>query len=435
MVQKEKFAAAAAGARRQGSQNQTVMATVNQARGKNMQTIKNINTKGKRVLIRVDFNVPLNEKQQVQDDTRIKAVLPTLQYALDQGAKLILASHLGRPKGRRVPELSLTPVAERLGQLLGRAVAMAPDCIGTDVQQLTAAMGPGEVVLLENLRYHPEETNNDSGFAQALAALCDVYVNDAFAVSHRANASVEAVVAHAPQAAAGLLLEKELTYVGQAIASPARPLGAIIGGAKISSKLKALQNIVARVDKLLIGGAMANTFLKSTGLQIGKSHAEDELQAEAAGLIQEAHRRGVRLYLPLDVVVAPDLDPQAPTKIVTAQEIPAQWMALDIGPATARLYDVAMDDLKTVVWNGPMGVFEMDAFSRGTLAVAHSVGAVHALTIVGGGDTDAALHKAGETENISYISTGGGAFLAMLEGATLPAVAALEKVCAAGRPS
>jgi phosphoglycerate kinase len=391
-----------------------------------MKTIKDIDITEKRVLFRVDFNVPLDEHQNITDDTRIRSVIPTLRYALDHRARLVVASHLGRPKGRPVPAMSLAPVAKRLARLLEKEVAMAPDCIGGPVTDMVGRMAPGDVVLLENLRFHPEEQMNDSGFAADLAALCDVYINDAFAVSHRENASVAAIVGHAPVAAGGFLLQTELDYFRRAMANPHRPLVAIVGGAKISSKLGALENMLQHVDKIIIGGAMANTFLVAAGCGIGNSKVEDDLVPTAAAVMKNAAERGIRFYLPVDVVAADRFDPRAEIKIVPAQEIPDQWVAMDIGPATSQLYAEALYDAKTIVWNGPMGVFEIDAFSRGTMAMVRSVAGSYALTIVGGGDTDVAVHKAGESERMTYISTGGGAFLALMEGKTLPAVAALE---------
>jgi phosphoglycerate kinase len=381
-----------------------------------MKTIKDIDLSGKRVLCRVDFNVPLDDQRQITDDARIRGVLPTLAYILSHGGALILASHLGRPKGKVVPEMSLLPAAKHLENLLGKPVKMAPDCIGADVSALAAAMAPGEVLLLENLRFHAAEQKNDDAFAAALAGLCDVYVNDAFAVSHRADASVEAITRHAPVSAAGFLLEREMAYFKKAMAAPQRPLVAVIGGAKVSSKLAALNNMLDHVDKILIGGAMANTFLKAKGLGVGKSKVEEELIETAAAMMKRAAEKGIHFYLPVDAVTAAEFNEKATIRIV-----------LDIGPATSLLYAQALYDAKTIVWNGPMGVFEMAPFSRGTMAMASSIANAHALTIVGGGDTDAALHQAGETDRVSYVSTGGGAFLSLLEGNSLPAVSALEE--------
>ncbi|MDZ7580222.1 MAG: phosphoglycerate kinase [Deltaproteobacteria bacterium] len=391
-----------------------------------MKTIRDIDISGKRVFIRVDFNVPLDRQQRITDDSRIRAALPTIVYAREKRAKLILASHLGRPKGKPVQEFSLSPVAERLGDLLDTNVRMAKDCVGEAVAPLIAGMEPGDVVLLENLRFHAEEQENDDDFAHSLAAMCDVYINDAFAVSHRANASVVAITKFAPISGAGLLLKKEIDYISKAMADPRRPMAAIVGGVKVSSKLAALHNMLQHVDTVIVGGAMANTFLKSMGYAVGKSRVEEDRVAAAGEVMKMAAEKGVRFYLPVDVVVAPEPEAETPAKIVTAQEIPRDWMALDIGPATALLFREALQDVRTVVWNGPMGMFEIDAFSRGTTSMAAGVAAAHALTIVGGGDTVAAVNMAGETDRVAFISTGGGAFLEMLEGKTLPAVAALE---------
>jgi len=391
-----------------------------------MKTIKDIDISDKRVFFRVDFNVPMDEHQNITDDSRIRAVLPTLEYALDHNSKLIIASHLGRPKGKPVPELSLSPVAKRLGRLLRKEVIMTTDCIGPEIKALVEKMKTGDIVLLENLRFHPEEKNNDDAFAKALAELCEVYINDAFAVSHRVHASVVAITKYAPVSGAGFLLQKELNYFKRAMADPQRPVVAIIGGAKVSSKLGALENILHHVDKIIIGGAMANTFLKSSGYDLGKSKIEIDLVESAATIMRKAAESGIKFYLPVDAVVASHFDARAEIKIVPIQEIPSEWMIMDIGPATSRLYAEVLYDAKTIIWNGPMGVFEMDAFSRGTFAMANSVANSYALSIVGGGDTDVAVHESGETDRITYISTGGGAFLALLEGKVLPAVAALD---------
>ena len=391
-----------------------------------MKSIKEIDITNKRVFIRVDFNVPMDDQQNIVDDTRIRAVLPTLRYALDNQTKLIIASHMGRPKGRKSHELSLKPIAKRLGRLLEKDVKMANDCIGPDVKSLISAMKAGDVVLLENLRFHREEQKNNNKFAKELASLCDIYVNDAFAVSHRVNASVVAITKYAPVSVAGFLLQKEIGHFSKIMTNPQRPLIAIIGGAKVSDKLMALDNMLDHVDKFIIGGAMANTFLKSKGYEVGKSIIEKDLVEPARSIMKKAAKRKVKFYLPVDAVVARRFDPEAQTKVVPIQEIPENWMALDIGPATSLLFSEVLHNAKTVIWNGPMGVFEIDSFSRGTIAMVHSVANCYALTIVGGGDTDVAIHKEGATNRITYISTGGGAFLTMLEGKTLPAVAALE---------
>lgn len=388
--------------------------------------IDEIPLKGQRVLIRVDFNVPMDSYCNIADDNRIRAVLPTINHALDEGAKLILCSHLGRPKGQKTAKFSLRPVSRRLSRLLHKEVKMAPNCVGTQVQGMVEAMADGDVILLENLRFHEGETKNDPEFAAQLAGLADVYVNDAFAVSHRAHASVVGVPALVSTCSAGFLMKRELATFHQAMEDPVRPLIAIIGGSKVSGKLGALKNILSKVDKMLIGGAMANTFLLAQGLDVGRSLAEPDLEESAMGLLGEARGRGVKLYLPVDCVVADRMDPNAETKIVPTQEVPPGWLILDIGPATVALFREALHNGRTIIWNGPMGAFEMDAFSRGTLAIVRAVASSHALTIIGGGDTDVAVHRAGEVDNISYISTGGGAFLALLEGQELPGIAALK---------
>jgi phosphoglycerate kinase len=389
-----------------------------------MRTVKDIDISGKAVLFRVDFNVPLDSNQDITDDTRIRAALPSLKYALEQNAKLIICSHLGRPKGKIASEFSLSPAAKHLGSLLGKDVKLAPDCIGEQVKELISGMQNKDVLVLENLRFHSEEQKNEYEFAKNLASLCDVYVNDAFAVSHRAHASVVAITKFVSTAVAGLLLKTELDYLEKIMNHPQRPLVAVVGGAKISSKLGALENMLQNVDKVIIGGAMANTFLKSAGVEIGNSKLEQELVETAGALMKKAAGYGIKFYIPVDVVVADNFDSKA--KIVPVQEIPKDQMALDIGPATSLLYSESLHDAKTIVWNGPMGAFEKEPFSKGTLDMAHSVANSEAMTVTGGGDTDAAIHISGEAGRISYISTGGGAFLSVLEGKTLPAVAALE---------
>jgi len=392
-----------------------------------LKTIKDINLSGKRVFIRVDFNVPLDEKLNITDDTRISFALSSLKYAIENKAKLIIASHLGRPKGKVSPQFSLLPVAKRLSSYLDKEVKMAPDCIGSDVDSLISSMSEADVLLLENLRFHPEEEKNDDNFAKELAKLCDIYVNDAFAVSHRANASVAAITEHAPVSVAGFLLEKELEYFKKAMTTPKRPLVAVVGGAKVSSKLAALENMILRVDKLIIGGAMANTFLKSQGIDVGDSKVEEDLLEVAASIMKKALKKGVKFYLPVDGIVADSFSPDAATKIVPVAKIPAKWMMLDIGPESSLLFSKALKDAETIIWNGPLGAFEMEAFAKGTMSMANDLANSKALTIVGGGDTDSAVHKAGKAGSITFISTGGGAFLELLEGKTLPAVAALVK--------
>ena len=391
-----------------------------------MRNIRDLDIKEKKVLIRVDFNVPLDEQGNITDDTRIRGVLPTINYCLDEHAKVIIISHLGRPDGQRQAKFSLAPVAKRLSRLLEKEVKLAPDCIGPEVEAMVGKMAFGDVLLLENLRFHTEEKKNEPAFSRQLAKLADVYVNDAFAVAHRAHASVVGVVEFFPASAAGFLLQKEMDYFRRSVSDPSRPLVAIIGGAKVSSKLGALRNMIDRVDKMIIGGAMANTFLKAQGYEVGTSRVEDDLLETANELVAKAQKQGVKLYLPVDCIVADRFDPKAETKRTTAQEVPKSWMILDIGPASTVLFGEALEDARTIIWNGPMGAFEMDAFSRGTMAMVQKLATSHALTIVGGGDTDVAVHRAGESSNISYISTGGGAFLMLMEGKVLPGVAALE---------
>jgi phosphoglycerate kinase len=393
-----------------------------------VRSIKDIEVSGKKVLMRVDFNVPFDENGNITDDIRIREVLPTLRYVLEKGGILILMSHLGRPKGKKNPEFTLSPVAAYLDAIFKGRVKMAPDCIGPEVKKMVDALQPGDILLLENLRFYPGEEKNDDAFAKELASLCDIYVNNAFAVSHRAHASVSAITKYAPQSVAGFLLITELEYFHAAMENPRRPLVAVVGGAKVSSKLGALKNMLNRVDKLIIGGAMANTFLKSQGFAVGKSLVEEELVPEAAEILQQAVQKGVTVYLPVDVVVAAQIDAKAESKIVPIQEIPSDWIALDIGPASSRLFAEALDDAKTIVWNGPMGMFEMDAFSQGTVSMVYSIASAHALTIVGGGDTDVAVHSTGQADRFSYISTGGGAFLYLMEGKILPGVAALDNL-------
>ena len=383
--------------------------------------------KEKRVLIRVDFNVPLDENQNITDDTRIRAVLPTINYALDFNAKVVIASHLGRPKGERNPKYSMAPAAKRLSRLLDKEVTLAPDCIGEDVTAILSGMKPGDIVMLENLRFHPGEEKNDGEFAKTLANHCDIYVNDAFAVSHRAHASVEAITNYVPVVVAGFLMKNEMSFFERAMKNPMRPLVAILGGAKVSGKIEVIDNLLNKVDKIIVGGGMAFTFLKALGYNVGKSLVEEQLLDTALDAYKKAREKGIKFYLPVDCVVADQFNPGAETKVTTIQEIPQDWMALDIGPATLTLFTEAIQNAKTIIWNGPMGVFEMDAFSRGTFAMVSAVANSYALTIVGGGDTDVAVHRAGEFAKISYISTGGGAFLELLEGKVLPGIKVLEE--------
>jgi len=381
---------------------------------------------GKKVFIRVDFNVPQDDQGNITEDTRIVGAVQTIRYAMEKGAKVVLASHLGRPKGEKKMKYSMEPAAARLSELLGKKVQQASDCFGPDVDKLIDAMQSGDVVMLENVRFYPGEEANDADFANKLANGCDVFINDAFAVSHRAHASVEAITKIIPVVAAGFLMRNELTYFDKAMSNPVRPLVAILGGAKVSGKLEVLQKLVSKVDKVVIGGGMAFTFLKAMGYNVGKSLVEDELVPVAIKIMADAKENGVKFYLPIDCVVADKFDAKATNFITPVQEIPEGWMALDIGPASATLFAESLRDAKTVIWNGPMGVFEMDAFARGTFAVAEAVGNAYATTIIGGGDTDSAVRKAGIESKVSYISTGGGAFLELLEGKTLPGVNALD---------
>lgn len=383
--------------------------------------------KGKKVFIRVDFNVPQDENGNITEDTRIAGAVPTIRYAVEQGAKVILASHLGRPKGEKKAKYTMAPAAARLAELLGVKVTQAPDCFGPEVSAMIDAMNPGEVVMLENVRFYPGEEKNDAEFARQLANGCEIYVNDAFAVSHRAHASVEAITRVIPVVAAGFLVRDEMTFFDKAMQNPVRPLVAILGGAKVSGKLEVLEQLINKVDKVVIGGGMAFTFLKAIGHSVGKSLVEDDLIPTAIKIMEQAREKGVKFYIPVDCVVADAFDAAAVNFVTPVQEIPEGWMALDIGPASAALFAETLRDAKTVIWNGPMGVFEMDAFSRGTFAVADAVGNAFATTIIGGGDTDSAVRKAGVENKVSYISTGGGAFLELLEGKILPGVKALDK--------
>lgn len=390
-----------------------------------LKSIDEIDLNGKRVFVRVDFNVPLDEEGNILDDRRIRSVLPTLNHALDAGAKVIVASHLGRPKGQRMEAYSMAPCARRLGRLLSKDVSLAPDCVGSEVESLVEKMSAGDVVLLENLRFHKAETDNDLTFAQALARLCDVYINDGFAVGHRVNASVVAITRYVKECGAGFLMKKELKTFSQVLENPARPLVAVLGGAKAADKVRAVSHLVDRADKVIIGGAIGFTFLKAQGVDTGRSLVELDLVPVADQILQKARDKHVKFYLPVDCVVASEKNSTVPTLLRPVQEIPNGWMGLDIGPASVALFSEAMEDAQTIVWNGPMGVYEIDRFTRGTFALVRKVAGTYAFSVLGGGDLDVAVHLTGEADNISYISTGGGAFVELLSGKTLPAIQAL----------
>jgi phosphoglycerate kinase len=388
-------------------------------------TIKDLDLNGRRAFVRVDFNVPI-KNGRITDETRITASLPTIQYALEHGATVILASHLGRPKGKRQPEMSLRPVAERLGELLERPVVFTEDCVGDEARAGVARAGKGGVVLLENLRFHPEEEKNDSAFARELASLADTYVNDAFGAAHRAHASTEGIVHHVKQAAAGLLMEAELEHLGRVLESPVRPFVAVLGGAKVSDKIEVIENLLPRLDALVIGGAMAYTFFLSRGVPTGKSLVEPDRVDSARDVEAQASTRRLTFELPVDHVVTTKIEAGAPSETIEIGDPRiGDRIGVDIGPKTTARYGDVIRDAKTVVWNGPMGVFEIDAFAKGTLGVANAVAAVEGTTIIGGGDSIAAVKKAGVADRMTHISTGGGASLEFLGGRTLPGVAVL----------
>ncbi|HEV8474672.1 MAG TPA: phosphoglycerate kinase [Methylomirabilota bacterium] len=388
-------------------------------------TIEQLPMAGRRVFVRADLNVPL-DGATVTDDTRLQAVLPTLRYALDGGAAVVLASHLGRPKGAPDPTYSLAPVAERLAALLARAVPLAPDCVGEATRALAQGLKPGNILLLENLRFHPEEEKNDDAFAKALAELADCYVNDAFAAAHRAHASIAAITRHLQPAAAGLLMQRELQALGRILEAPARPLVAVLGGAKVSDKVGLVEHLIGQVDALVIGGGMAFTFLRALGHAVGRSLVDPERIETARHAIEAARRRGVQLALPVDAVVADGLDSPS-GRAVGIRQIADQQMGLDIGPRTVERFTGVLATAKTIVWNGPMGVFEKAPFAEGTVAVARAVAGASAFSVIGGGDTIAAVNAAGVADRIGYISTAGGAFLEFLEGRALPGVEALTE--------
>lgn len=387
-------------------------------------SIEDIRIKGKRVFIRVDFNVPLDDNLKITDDSRIRMTLATINYAIDEGAKVILASHLGRPKGKPDPRFSLAAVAKRLQRLLDKDVQFAPDCIGSQVEGMVAKMKDGDVLLLENLRFHAEEEKNDEEFSKKLASIADFFVNDAFGAAHRAHSSTAGITRYLTSAA-GFLMKKEIEYLKGVVDNPIRPFVAVLGGAKVSGKIGVLEHLESKVDKVVVGGGMAFTFIRAMGYEVGDSLVEQDMLETAARIRKKLKAAGVKFYLPVDCVIAQSLEPGAETKIVPTLEIPKGWKALDIGPATVRLFAEALENAKTILWNGPMGVFEVDAFSRGTYAMANAVAGAYALTIVGGGDTDLAVHRAGVTNSLSFISTGGGASLQLLEGKELPGIAAL----------
>ncbi len=388
-------------------------------------TLRDLDLRGKRVLVRVDFNVPIDEQGNIVDDTRIRASLPTVEYLLDARARIILMSHLGRPKGRD-PRYSLAPVAKRLSRFVGREVKLAPDCVGEEVKRAVAQLGEGEILLLENLRFHPEETAGDEEFARKLSELGEVYVGDAFGTCHRKHASVYVVPRFLKPAVMGFLLEKEINYFKRAMVNPQRPVTAILGGAKVSTKLGIIRNLLGRVDKLFIGGAMAFTFIRSMGYGVGDSLVEEELIPTAREILESAREKDVKLYLPVDFVIGKEISDQTPTRVVPWQEIPQGWMGLDIGHVSLELLKEVMADAQTVIWNGPMGVFELDRFKNGTFSTAKMVAESSALTIAGGGDTDHAIHRAGVYSAIDFVSTGGGAFLELLKGNSLPCLEVLD---------
>jgi phosphoglycerate kinase len=392
-----------------------------------MKSVTDLDVKGRRVFLRVDFNVPLDERGEIRDDTRIRASLPTIQHLLGQGARLVIASHLGRPKGKPDPRMSLRPAARRLAELVPNNIVMAPDVVGEEVAGLKTKLGDAEALVLENLRFHKEEEGNDPGFAARLAEDIDIYVNDAFGSSHRAHASVVGLPALVPVKAAGFLMMKEVEYLRKAVQAPERPYVAILGGAKVSDKIEIIESLLGKADSVLVGGAMAYTFLKAQGLGVGKSLAEDEQTETAVGILEKARDKGVDFRLPADHVLAAAADAEADTQIVEALPFPEDMMGVDIGPKTVEAYGAIIDRARTIFWNGPMGIFEIENFSHGTVGIARAVAASGAVSIVGGGDSIAAVKKAGVKDRISHISTGGGASLEFIAYGTLPGIESLEK--------
>jgi phosphoglycerate kinase len=389
-------------------------------------TLDSLDLKGKRALVRVDYNVPLDASGHITDDTRIRATLPTINHILDNGGSLIIISHLGRPKDKPEPSLSLAPVSKRLSRLLKLDVQFMPNCIGDEVQRAANELNPGSVLMLENLRFHPGETQNDPDFSRQLAALADIYIDDAFANSHREHASVIGVPSYLHPAVAGFLMEKEINYFNKALAEPVRPLVAMLGGAKTSDKIKTIMSLMEKVDKIIIGGGMAFTFLKTMGYHLGKSLVEEDILDLAADIMGQARSRGIPFYLPVDCIAADAREEKAKTMVVPAQEIPDDMMGLDIGPATVMLFNEVLNSARTIVWNGPMGVFELSPFSKGTFSMVDTLANCRGLTIIGGGDTDVAVHATGNSDKIDYISTGGGAFIRLLEKGELPGFNALD---------
>lgn len=388
--------------------------------------VDQIELRGKRVFIRVDFNVPLDDKREITDDTRIVSSLPTIRFVCEAGGKAILASHLGRPKGKKDPKYSLAPVAERLSKLLGLQVSLAPDCVGEDVEKQVGKMKAGEILLLENLRFHPEEEKNDESFSKALASLCDVYINDAFGAAHRAHASTEGMTRYVQTVAGGFLMMKEVESLEKALVRPQTPYVAILGGAKVSDKIGVIRNLMDKVTSILIGGGMAYTFLKAQGYQVGKSLVEEDQIGFSKNLLDEAEGK-VKFLLPSDHVAAERMEIEAKRKVVGNDKIPDGWVCLDIGPETVRIFSEEIQSARTIFWNGPMGVFEMEPFSHGTFEIAWAIARSSAFSIVGGGDSVAALNRAGVSDKIGHISTGGGASLELIEGKKLPGIEALKK--------